>query len=427
MKKTALVFYYTRQNRYSFNSLFGSLETNLDIMSQVDVYTCFKKDDLYKTLFEIVGKYKKVVLLISFFTTQFFDVEEVIKNVRKDFDKKVICIAGGPHPTGSPLSTLNLGFDLVVLGEAEEVFLKLIDKMLKDEEYFSLPNIAYFDENKGLIINKRDEKFVDLDKFPPITKHFEHYGPIEITRGCPYRCNFCQTSQIFGTKLRHRSVEKVCEYIEIMLSKGLADTRFITPSLFLYGSKTGKDLNLSKIEELFKNVKGIIKSKGKLFVGTFPSEIRPEHINKDTIEILKKYADNDNVILGAQSGSERILKLANRGHTLDDVCNAVEFLTKANFKVNLDFIFGLPYETKDDVIKTIDFIDKLISKYRVRIHAHYFIPLPGTKFQDCLPERSSNLYLKYSKELKSKGVIYGNWEKQIQFLSILRKISKNYI
>jgi B12-binding domain/radical SAM domain protein len=396
-------------------------------MSQVDVYTCFKKDDLYKTLFEIVGKYKKVVLLISFFTTQFFDVEEVIKNVRKDFDKKVICIAGGPHPTGSPLSTLNLGFDLAVLGEAEEVFLKLIDKMLKDEEYFSLPNIAHFDENKSLIINKRDEKFVDLDKFPPITKHFEHYGPIEITRGCPYRCNFCQTSQIFGTKLRNRSVEKVCEYIEIMFSKGLADTRFITPSLFLYGSKTGKDLNLSKIEELFKNVKDIIKSKGKLFVGTFPSEIRPEHINKDTIEILKKYADNDNVILGAQSGSERVLKLANRGHTLDDVCNAVELLTKANFKVNLDFIFGLPYETKDDVVKTIDFIDKLISKYRVRIHAHYFIPLPGTKFQDCLPEESSNLYLEYSKELKSKGVIYGNWEKQIQFLSILRKISKNYI
>jgi radical SAM superfamily enzyme YgiQ (UPF0313 family) len=121
------------------------------------------------------------------------------------------------------------------------------------------------------------------------------------------------------------------------------------------------------------------------------------------------------------------LKLANRGHTLDDVCNAVELLTKANFKVNLDFIFGLPYETKYDVVKTIDFIDKLISKYRVRIHAHYFIPLPGTKFQDCLPEESSSLYLKYSKELKSKGVIYGNWEKQIQFLSILRKISKNYI
>ena len=425
--KVALVFYYTKENRYSLNALFGALETDLEILSQIDVFTIFEQNDLYKTLFNIVGKYKKIVLLVSFFTTQFFEIENVINNVRKNFGNKIFCIAGGAHSTGLPLSSLKLGFDIVVLGEAEEVFLKLVNKIVKDEDYLDLPSIAYFDKNKNLVINKKETGFVDLDKFPPITKYFNHYGPIEITRGCPYGCYFCQTPQIFATKLRHRSVKKICEYVEIMCSKGLFDIRFITPSLFLYGAKTAKDLNLKEIEELFKNVKKIIGSKGKFFVGTFPSEIRPEHVNKDTVELLKKYADNDNVIIGVQSGSERILKLINRSHTLNDVYNAVELLTKANFKVNLDFIFGLPYETKDDVIETLNFIDSLLTKYNVRIHAHYFIPLPATKFQNFLPKDSFEMYNQFFKKLKNKNIVYGNWVKQREYSFILKKIFENYM
>jgi B12-binding domain/radical SAM domain protein len=425
--KTLLVFYYTKNNRYSLNALFGALETDLEILSQVSVATAYTKDELYKILSEVVSNYEKIVLLISFFTTQFFEVKEVIDCIRKNFGKKIFCVAGGAHSTGLPLSSLKIGFDLIVIGEAEEVFLKLVNRIIKEEDFTDLPSIAYLDRDGNLVVNKRDDKLVDLNKFPPITKYFDHYGPIEITRGCPYGCYFCQTPQIFGTKLRHRSIEKICEYVEVMVSKGLADVRFTTPSLFLYGSKTGKDLNLIELEELFKNVKKIIKSKGKLFIGTFPSEIRPEHVNKDTVVLLKKYADNDNVIIGVQSGSEKILKLINRRHTLEDVVNAVDLLSKLGFKVNLDFIFGLPYETEKDVEETIKFIDYLITKYNVRIHMHYFIPLPATKFQDYLPMDNLNLYIKFINKLKGKGIIYGDLEKQRTYYLILREIFKNYI
>ncbi|MFN3550253.1 MAG: TIGR04013 family B12-binding domain/radical SAM domain-containing protein [Endomicrobiia bacterium] len=418
MKTLALIFYYTKQNRYSFNSLLGSLQTKQELLEKIDVYLSFSKEDLLKTLKQTIDKkYKKIILGISFTTTQYKTVSEIVKEIKvlSGNDKRLILICGGSHTTGSPLSSLNLGFDLCFLGESEENFISFLEKILNDENYFEIPSIAFFDKDKSLKINKKNKDFVDLDKYPPISTYFDRYGPIEITRGCPYGCFFCQTSQIFTTKLRHRSVEKICEFVELMAKRKLYDTRFITPSLFLYGSENEKRLNLEIVEELFKNVSKIIKPKGKLFIGTFPSEIRPEHINNDTLYLLNKYADNDNVIIGVQSGSDRILELCHRKHTISDVYKAVELLSKTRFKVNLDFIFGLPYEEEKDVKQNIKVIDELTTKYKVKIHAHIFIPLVGTRFQNYKPQ-NLEFYLKYFDILKNKALIYGNWKKQIDYV-----------
>lgn len=416
MAKLAIIFYYNKQNRYSINSLLGSLQTREDFLEKIDVFLPFTKEELLDVIVQTKSKgYKKIILGISFTSIQYNYIGEIIKKIKSLKINNLILIAGGPHSTGSPLSTLKLSFDLCFLGESEEIFINFLSKVLNDENYTELSSLAFFDEKNILIVKKNNNFFVDLDKYPPISTYFNRYGPIEITRGCPYGCFFCQTSQIFGTKLRHRSVEKICELVEIMAKKELYDTRFITPSLFLYASKNGRSLNLEKIEELFKNVSKIIKPKGKLFIGTFPSEIRPEHINNDTVYLLKKYADNDNVIIGAQSGSDRILELCNRQHTISDVYKAVQLLTKANFKVNLDFIFGLPYEEERDIKDTIKVINNFITKYKVKVHAHIFIPLVGTKFQNCRVE-NLEFYLKYLRELKNKGFVYGNWERQVDYL-----------
>ncbi len=423
MKPIAIIFYYTRQNRYSINSLLGSIQQDELILKNADIYLPHDEQHLILTLQLAVGKeYKKIILAFSFTSMQCDDVEKILINIKSLFiTKNFIFIAGGPHPTGAPESTLKLGFDICFIGEAEETFVNFLHCILQEKHWYDLPSIAFVDNNKNFVINKRTTHFIDLDKYPPISSYFNCYGPIEITRGCPYCCYYCQTPQIFGTKLRHRSVQKICELVETMATKGLYDTRFITPSLFLYGSEDGKKLNLVKIEELFNSVSKIIKPKGKLFIGTFPSEIRPEHINKDTVELLKKYADNDNVIVGAQSGSDRILELCHRRHTVSDVYNAVQLLTKTGFKVNLDFIFGLPYEEQKDVKQTVKLIDELTTKYKVRIHAHIFIPLVGTKFQNCVRSQICKLenlefYIKYCKQLKNKGLLYGDWEKQLEYV-----------
>lgn len=404
MQEFLLIFLYTKQNRYSINSLLTSLQTSLEILENCNIKLIYTEDEIIKNIESETKKYKKTILLISFATPQIDSIKSLVSKIKKT--ENLILICGGPHPTGSPETALKLGFDIVVLHEAEDTILQLIKKLINDEDFSNINNLSYIKDGK-IITTKIKLSDVDLNKYPAVPYYFNRYGPIEITRGCPYNCSFCQTPQIFGTKLRHRSIERICEAVEIMASKGLYDTRFITPSLFLYGSNDGKNLNLDKLEELFKSVSKIIKPKGKLFIGTFPSEVRPEHINEDTVYLLKKYADNDNITIGVQSGSEKILNLCNRQHTIRDVYNAVELLTKANFKVNLDFIFGLPYETEKDILQTKNLIEDLISKYNVRIHPHIFMPLPKTKFANF---KISDLKITdYLLKLKVRGALYRNF------------------
>ncbi len=410
--KIGLIFYYLRNVRYSFNSLGGALETQKQLLDDIQVYFAYNEAELFKHISEsLLRKFKEVLVCFSIKTNDYSKIKNIIHKIKLLYNKNIKLIVGGPHITGNSESILELNADIGIIGEAEEVFLELLMAILANKDYLNLDSIVYKNDDK-IIVNKRKTKYVNLDIYPPITSYFNHYGPIEITRGCPFACTYCQTSQIFGTKLRHRSIEKICYYVETMAKKGLYDTRFITPSLFLYGSDDGKNLNLLKLEELFSSVKKIINKKGKLFLGTFPSELRPEHITKNTVELLKKYADNDNVIVGVQTGSQRMLDICHRGHTVEDVYNAAALLTKAGFKVNLDFIFGFPYETKKDVEETINLIDILTTRYNCRIHAHIFTPLPGTKFEN-RKVGNLELYRECIQKLVKKTAIYGNYKLQI--------------
>jgi radical SAM superfamily enzyme YgiQ (UPF0313 family) len=165
------------------------------------------------------------------------------------------------------------------------------------------------------------------------------------------------------------------------------------------------------LRKLLESIKKIIKPKGRIFFGSFPSEVRPEHVNKETIELIKEYADNDNLVIGAQSGSPKILELSHRGHTVEDIYNAVEVITKAGLKAYVDFIFGLPYETEEDIKLTIKMLGDLI-KMGARIHAHTFMPLPQTPFSKMPAGRISRELIKSLNRLIPKGLIFGNWREQ---------------
>ncbi|GAH14902.1 unnamed protein product, partial [marine sediment metagenome] len=138
-------------------------------------------------------------------------------------------------------------------------------------------------------------KWIDLDKYPPLPSKHVKYGAIEITRGCPYACYFCQTPYILGTIPRHRSIESICDAVRIMKGYKKTDIRFISPNAFSYGSRDGKTLNLPVLEQLLINIREIIEPEGRIYFGTFPSEVRPEHVTEETLGLVLKYAANDNL------------------------------------------------------------------------------------------------------------------------------------
>ncbi|MEW6608903.1 MAG: TIGR04013 family B12-binding domain/radical SAM domain-containing protein [bacterium] len=409
-KDMALILYYNKQNKYSFNALVGALETE-EYFDDLKVYFINRENELTLELENIIKKHKKIIIGISFFTTQLWNTLRIIRNLRKQYSHKPLYIAGGPHPSGDPSGTLRMGFDIVIRGEGEETLIELLQKIDNDEDYTDVKGIGFINE-KGEYHYTGRRPPINLDQYPPFAVKHNKFGSIEITRGCPFVCYFCQTPHIFGGRQRHRSIEKICDYVQIMRSKNLTDIRFITPNAFSYGSPDGKRLNISNLEELVNNIKKIINPNGRIFIGSFPSEVRPEHVIDETINLILKYADNDNLIIGAQSGSQRILDLCHRGHTVEDVYNAVELTIKAGLKANVDFIFGLPGEVQEDIKLTIKVINDLV-KMGARIHAHTFIPLPQTPFA----KRSGGgvnkeLRKMIIKELVPRGVMYGDWREQ---------------
>ena len=408
-KELAFVVYYHKDNKYSFNALIGALETDT-IIEKIDIYLISDKEKIITDLKEIFQIYKKIVIGISFFTTQLWDVFELIKILKKKYENKTVFIAGGPHPTGDPLGTLRIGFDIVFIGEGEETLIEFFQKMIKNGNYKNTKGIAYLDDNDELILMDK-RRPIELDKYPPFPIKLGRFGAIEITRGCPFFCYFCQTPYILGSYPRHRSIESICKYVKVLKKKNLTDIRFISPNAFSYGSIDGKNLNIPKLKKLLIKIKEIIAPDGRIFLGSFPSEVRPEHVVDDTIELILKYASNDNIIIGAQSGSQRILDLCHRGHTVDDVYNAVELTLSKNIKANVDIIFGLPDETKDDILLTIKMMRDL-STMGAKIHTHSFIPLPKTPFVNKNVRQINDDIKEIIKELTSKGHAFGEWKKQ---------------
>lgn len=407
----AFVAYYQKQNIYSFNALIGAIESD-EGLRDIAIYYVRGKQKLLKDLSKIIKKHLIVVVGISFFTTQLWEINSLVKDLKKQYLNEIVIIAGGPHPTGDPLRTLMMGFDIVVVGEGEGTICDLLKAMKIDDDFRKVKGIAYLDvKNNYYYTGKRS--LIDLDSYPPFPIKDSQFGAIEITRGCPYVCYYCQTPYILGTHPRHRSIESICKYIKIMSKENLTDIRFISPNAFSYGSKDGKTLNILKVEELLSNVRSLIGNSGKVFFGSFPSEVRPEHVTTETINIVSKYADNDNIIIGAQSGSQRVLNLCHREHSIDDVINAVELTISAGLKINVDFIFGLPVESEEDIKLTINLME-ILTKKGARIHTHAFIPLPQTPFAQKKVAPINEKLKRVISNLNSRGLAFGEWKKQEQ-------------
>ncbi len=415
----AVVFYYPKTNRYGINALAGAVASHEELRS---IPLSFPEDleKLCHVLKYWQNRADQVLVGFSFFTTQLWEVEELLAFIRPVRSKQALFVAGGPHPSADPEGTLKMGFDYVIPGEGEDVFVALLHMLLQGKDPTTVPGVASLDENGRLryLPNRRP---VDLNKMPPFSDWHEKYGPIEITRGCPYACGFCQTSYLFGGKPRHRSVEGILEAVRILKKRGLTTFRAISPNAFSYGSKNGREINLKELTRLLDELARLFKPHGKIFFGTFPSEVRPEHVTEETVRLVREYADNDNLIIGAQSGSPRVLKMAHRGHTVDDVLQAVHIARNSGLKVNVDFIFGLPGETQEDVEQSIALMRKLVGM-GARIHAHSFLPLPQTRFAGFSPKPDLEDIGRRIERL-FPGALYGNWRRQAQ---LAQKIASWY-
>lgn len=407
-EEVAVVFGYWRSIKYSVHALVGALEsTGLD--KDVHVFL-FPLSELKNKIMVLRRKYDKVVYSQTLLTTELPEILDELKEVTKySKENNVISIAGGPHASGDPYGTLiSLGFDYVAVGEAEELFPQFISVVMSNVDPLAIRGIAGMD---GSRVSIKGRGFVeDLDKYPPFAVRHRLFNPIEITRGCPFVCKYCQVPFIFSARPRHRTVDNVLRWVKILVGRGIKDIRFVTPNAFGYGSE-GRELRVEAVTELLQSLQGSRSEGARIYFGTFPSEIRPEHVVKETVDLLRRYVDNKRVTLGAQTGSDRLLKSIGRGHTSEDVINAVRLLRNNGFQVDVDYIFGLPGETEEDVEFTIQHMKKVVS-LGARVHGHVFLPLPGTPYSFSPPGRVGTRLRREINKLLGRGYVFGQWEKQ---------------
>jgi B12-binding domain/radical SAM domain protein len=408
--KVALVLSYQYPGKYAFTVLAGAVEADA-VGQYVSLRFPRDRESLLATVRQCHDEGYRVVVAWSFYSASFPVAAEELAWLRERLEgREVLCIAGGVHATAETEQTLRAGFELVGVGEGEPILLELLGRLVRGEDPRQTRGFARLVEGR-MVPQGRGEGVV-LDTHPPFAAKHSTFGAIEITRGCIYACRFCQTPFMSKARFRHRSVENIAHWARVLREAGKRDVRFITPTSMSYGSPD-ESVNLEALERLLAAVREAMGPEGRVFYGTFPSEVRPEHVTPEALALLKRYVDNDNLIIGGQSGSERILRASHRGHDVETVVRATSLAVEAGFVPNVDFILGLPGEAPEDVRATLALMRRL-SDLGAKVHGHTFMPLPGTPYRDAPPGSVDDETQRELDRLASQGRLYGHWKQQVK-------------
>ncbi|MCP1661946.1 MAG: TIGR04013 family B12-binding domain/radical SAM domain-containing protein [Methanocalculus sp. MSAO_Arc1] len=300
-------------------------------------------------------------------------------------DAPGITIVGGPHAAACYREVAHYA-DYVIVGEGEKTLPRLLDAICRGSTN-PVPGVATQDGYTPA------DHTVLLDAYPCF---LQVKGYLEISRGCPYACTYCQTPRIFGTRMRHRSLDSI-----EASARRVSDARFVTPNALAYGSD-GRTPRYDLVEKLLKRLAG-----KRIWFGTFPSEVRPDWITGEALEMIALYTDNTRIHFGAQSGSDQILSMIQRGHTVADVFNAIDLCCSHGFQPVIDIIVGFPGETGEDSEETMELV-----RYATRfgtVHMHYFMPIPGTPLAGAHPSPLQPQHEKAFGSLALSGKVTGYW------------------
>jgi len=303
-------------------------------------------------------------------------------------------IVGGPHVTCIP-TTLPKAFDVGVVGEGERTMLELIqafekDGGLKKESLRKINGLTFFDGGKLTVTPKR-ELIEPLDSIPyPARDLFlmeKHYmKPRRIiskvnlnrgthmlsSRGCPFNCVFCASSCFWRHKIRFFSPEYVIGEMKELIGKYNVEVIALFDDLFI--------ANKDRLEKIV----GLIKKEGIEKSIAFRCLARADMTDEKTCQLLKDM-NVHTVSVGFESGSEKMLKYLKRNTvTLEQNVRAAKLLKQYGFEIDGLFMLGSPYETRVDMMKTLDFIK---SSDIDTIELCFTTPFPGTDLWEYAKER----------------------------------------
>ncbi|MDI6780753.1 MAG: radical SAM protein [bacterium] len=325
---------------------------------------------------QFAGRLKNIdVVGITATTPTFNHAVHLVEIVKKHKDIPVIF--GGIHPTIAPMDVMkNTNIDFVVKGEGEKTILELIKGIESGGEFASIDGICY--KKNGQVCQNKDRELIqDIDTIPfparHLLKNFYSYIPpdaiaspatsIMTSRGCPGRCTYCCTKQIFGIRFRFRSIKNMVDEIEYLINKfGIKEVHIV-------------DDCFTVIKKKVLDFRDEIKARKINIYFALPNGLRVDHVDKEILLALKDI-NVSTVLYGVESGNQSILDGIKKGITLETVRKTYKLSKELGFATGGFFMIGLPGENPGTIKETIKFAIELDPDF-----AKFLIlkPYPGSE------------------------------------------------
>ncbi len=275
---------------------------------------------------------------------------------------------------------------------------KYIDAVIGPQSYSKLNEIVLKLENKSNEIISTDfnviEKFDTLNSIRNLDNNISSF--LTIQEGCNKFCKFCVVPYTRGPEYS-RSVAELLSECKALEQNGSKEITLIGQNVNAYNH------NGKKLSSLIKEISKLKKIERVRYTTSHPNDF-----TNDLIEI---HGENKKLMplihLPVQSGSNKILRLMNRKHTIEEYLDLIGKLKKVNpsLKFSSDFIIGYPGETENDFKQTL----KLLKEVEfINSYSFIFSPRPGTpaakmkKVDEDISKERLIIFQKAASELKMK-------------------------
>jgi len=294
------------------------------------------------------------------------------KRLRKKLPN-LFSVFGGPHPSFFPNYIERDGVDAICIGEGEGPMLELVQKLEKDQDITDIPGLHVKRPDGSVAVNGPRPYAQELDEIPhpdhSFIKGFPHLRDSAIAylmagRGCPYTCNFCFNHVSLdlqeGRFIRYRSPENVvAECIELRDRYGKRFMAFQDDTFSL------NMRYLEKLLPLYKENVGL----------PYLAHLRADNVTPRMAALLGE-TGCQRAVIGVENGNVEIrLKILDKRVTDEDLLRSSRLLHENGMDLLTQNMFGVPGETVETVLSTIDMNVRCGANLMV---IHFFQPYPGT-------------------------------------------------
>ncbi len=290
---------------------------------------------------------------------------------------------GGPHVTFMDEEVLKEGLaDVVIRGEGEETTVDVLNAFSKGHNIDEISGISFIQDST--VVRTPDRHPPDIEQLPAPARdllrikeyRFLEMGGRKITgiltsRGCPYNCSFCSSSEFSGLKWRALRPERVVDEIEdIVTNYGFSGIAFLDDNF---------TLNPARVKEICTE---IIRRKLDIYWWCF-SRADTLLRNEDMVRIMAK-AGARYIFVGFESAGEAVLEHYHKRIDPNMSKEVVKLLRSHGISTHASFIIGDIEETVEMVEQTIEFAKRLSPE---AVQFSILTPYPGTKLYEEVKDR----------------------------------------